>query len=45
MNTEKKTFESAEIKIVLLDRDMLLTSAGTLSEDGWDLLSFNFDSL
>ena len=43
MNTEKKTFESAEIKIVLLDRDMLLNSAGTLAEDKWD--SFNFDSL
>lgn len=45
MNNEKKVFESPEIKIVLLDRDMLLTSAGTLSEDGWDLLSFDFESL
>ena len=41
--SEKKTFESAEIKIVLLDRDLLLNSAGTLAEDGWD--SFDFGSL
>ena len=40
---EKKTFESAEIRIVLLDRDLLLNSAGTLAEDGWD--SFDFGSL
>ncbi len=40
---EKKTFESAEIKIVSLDRDMLITSGGTLAEDGWD--SFDFGSL
>lgn len=40
---EKKTFESAEIRIVLLDRDLLLNSAGTLEEDGWD--SFDFGSL
>ena len=40
---EKKVFESAEIKIVLLDRDLLLNSAGTLAEDGWD--SFDFGSL
>ncbi len=43
MNNEKKTYESAEIKIVLLDRDMLITSGGTLAEDGWD--SFDFGSL
>ena len=39
----KKTFESAEIKIVSLERDMLITSGGTLAEDGWD--SFDFGSL
>ena len=39
----KKEFEAAEIKIVLLDRDMLLNSAGTLGEDNWD--SFDFGSL
>ena len=39
---EKKVYESAEIKIVLLDRDMLITSGGTLAEDGWD--SFDFGS-
>ncbi len=43
MNNEKKTFESAEIKIVSLDRDMLLNSAGTLGEGEWD--SFDFGSL
>ena len=40
---EKKVFEPAEITIVLLDRDLLLNSAGTLAEDGWD--SFDFGSL
>ena len=40
---EKKVYESAEIKIVSLDRDMLITSGGTLAEDGWD--SFGFGSL
>ena len=40
---EKKVFESAEITIVLLDRDLLLNSGGTLAEDGWD--SFDFGSL
>ncbi len=39
---EKKVYESAEIKIVSLDRDMLITSGGTLAEDGWD--SFEFGS-
>lgn len=41
MNNEKKTFETAEIKIVLLDRDMLITSGGTLAEDGWAEFSWN----
>ena len=39
----KKEFEAAEVKIVLLDRDMLLNSAGTLGENEWD--SFDFGSL
>ena len=43
MKNEKKTFESAEIRIVSLDRDMLLNSADTLGEDDWD--SFDFGSL
>lgn len=41
--SDKKVYESAEIKIVSLDRDMLITSGGTLAEDGWD--SFDFGSL
>ena len=41
--SEKKTFESAEIKIVLFDGDLLLNSAGTLGEGDWD--SFDFGSL
>lgn len=40
---EKKTYQPAEIKIVLLDRDMLITSGGTLAEDKWD--SFGFGDL
>ena len=43
MNNEKKTFEPAEIKIVLLNRDLLITSGGTLGEGDWD--SFDFGSL
>ena len=43
MKNEKKTFESAEIRIVSFESDMLLNSAGTLAEDGWD--SFDFGSL
>lgn len=43
MKNEKKTFEAAEIKIVLLDRDLLITSGGTLAEDGW--ASFDFGDL
>ena len=39
----KKEFEAAEIKIVVLESDMLLSSAGTLGEDNWD--SFDFGSL
>ena len=41
MNNEKKTFETAEIKIVMLDRDMLITSGGTLAEDGWAEFGWN----
>lgn len=40
---EKKVYESAEIKIVSLDRDMLITSAGTLGEESWE--TFDFSSL
>ena len=40
---EKKVYESAEIKIVSLDRDMLISSAGTLGELEWD--TFNFGEL
>ena len=40
---QKKVFESAEITIVELDRDLLLNSAGTLGEGEWD--SFDFGSL
>ena len=43
MNNEKKAFETAQIQIVSLDRDMLLNSAGTLGEGDWD--SFDFGSL
>ena len=38
---EKKTYESAEIKIVLLGKDMLLTSAGSLGEGDWEGFSFS----
>ena len=41
MNNEKKIYEPAEIKIVLLDRDMLITSGGTLNEDAWEEISFS----
>ena len=40
---EKKVYESAEIKIVSFDRDMLITSGGTLGEGDWD--SFDFGKL
>ena len=40
---EKKAYEAAEIKVVLLDRDLLITSANSLAEDGWD--SFDFSNL
>ena len=40
---EKRVFESAEIEIVKLDRDLLLNSGGTLGEGDWD--SFDFGSL
>ena len=43
MNDEKKTYEPAEIEIVLLDRDLLLTSGGSLGEGDW--ASFDFGSL
>ena len=40
---EKKVYEPAEIRIVPLGRDMLITSSGTLGEGDWD--SFDFGSL
>ena len=40
---EKKTFESAEIIIVPLDRDLLINSAGTLNDGDW--ATFDFSSL
>ena len=41
---EKKAYEVAEIKVVLLDRDLLtLSSNDTLEENGWDF--FNFEDL
>lgn len=40
---DKKTYVPAAIAIVLLDRDLLITSGGTLGEDGWD--EFEFGSL
>ena len=41
MKNEKKEFKPAEIKIVLLDRDMLITSGGSLGENDWDEFNFN----
>ena len=43
MKNSKKQYEPAEIKIVSLDQDLLLNSAGTLGEGDWD--SFDFGSL
>ena len=43
MNNEKKIYEPAEIRIVLLGRDMLITSGGTLGEGDWE--EFDFGSL
>ena len=40
MKNDKRQYEPAEIKIVLLNRDLLITSGGTLAEDGWDFLTF-----
>ena len=41
MKNEKKTFEEAKITIVSLDRDLLITSAGTLGADSWASFDFN----
>ena len=38
---EKKVYQSAEITVVLLDRDLLITSGGTLGENEWDEFGFN----
>ena len=40
---EKKVYEPAEMKIVSLDRDLLITSGGALGENNWD--TFDFGSL
>ena len=40
MKNQKQQYETAEIRIVLLGQDMLITSGGTLYEDGWDEFSF-----
>lgn len=40
---EKKIYEFAEITIVSLDRDLLITSGGSLGEGDW--ASFDFGSL
>ena len=40
---DKKTYEPATVKVVLLDRDMLITSGGTLGEGDW--AEFDFGSL
>ena len=40
MNNEKKIYEPAEIKTVMLDRDLLLTSGGELGEGDWDFINF-----
>ncbi len=37
---EKKVYETAEITVVSLDRDLLITSGGTLREDDWDSIDF-----
>lgn len=42
---EKKNYETAEIRIVLLDRDMLLTSGGTLEGDGWNNHKYEWGDL
>ena len=40
---DKKIYRPAGIAIVELDRDLLITSGGTLGEDEWD--TFDFGSL
>ncbi len=40
---KKKVYEPAEIKVVSLDRDLLITSGGTLGENNW--ATFDFGSL
>lgn len=43
MENSKKQYEPAEIQVVSLARDLLITSGGTLAEGGWD--SFDFGDL
>lgn len=40
---EKRIYEPSEIRIVPLDRDLLLTASSELGEDGWQ--EFNFTNL
>lgn len=40
---DKKIYKPAEIRILTFGRDLLITSAGTLGTDGWDV--FDFSSL
>ena len=40
MKEQKKAYETASVEIVLLDRDLLITSGGALAEDGWDSFAF-----
>ena len=40
MKNSKKQYETAEIQVVSLARDLLITSGGTLAEDGWQFFDF-----
>ena len=40
MKEQKKAYETASVEIVSLDRDLLITSGGTLAENGWDSFAF-----
>lgn len=39
---KKKIYESAGIRIVTLDCDLLITSGGTLGEMDWDVVEFGW---
>lgn len=40
MKEQKKAYKTASVEIVSLNRDLLITSGGTLAEDGWDSFAF-----